>query len=72
METHQVSVAFCFNVQKNPCSGVGEKPAAKGYKNPIPFLGGVVTHFHQNLYIMKENPAHLSELTCNLQSFLII
>ena len=58
--------------KKNPCSGAGEKPAAKGYKNPIPFLGGVVTHSHQNLYIMKKNPANLSELTCNLQSFLII
>ena len=54
METHQVSGAFCFNVQKNPCSGVGEKPEANGYKNLIPFQGGVVTHSHQNLYIMKK------------------
>ena len=42
------------------------------YKNPISFLGGVVIQSHQNLYIMKKNPANLSELFCNLQSFLII
>ena len=45
---------------------------AKGYKNPIPFLGGVVRHSHQSLYIMKKSPAHLSGLSCNLQSFFII
>ena len=31
-----------------------------------------MTLSHQNLYIMKKNPANLSEVFCKLQLFLII
>jgi hypothetical protein len=38
METHQVSGAFCFNVQKKiPAQGLGKSLQQKAIKTPFPF-----------------------------------